>query len=790
MAVTTVIDGLARTVLETALNGIWQSVLLIGIAWGLLRLFRGANAATRHLIWFATLTAILSLPLIAVIGRHSAPAYPVEAAPLAESSPLIAEAPANSYLEGQSRDEFQLIEEPGIKEKSDSPPTVEAPPIDEPETSPQPALTVPVVTLSPITLRLLFGAWLLISVFLIGRVISSYRYIKRVKQTCVPIESHCVAPLRKWAGVQADSRSARIALTSEIRMPMAIGLRAPLVALPEQLSSGLPEDELDQVILHELGHIQRWDDWANLIQKLIEALLFFNPAVLWLSRRLCLEREIACDDLVISRTGKARSYAFCLTRLASMTRSPIRPTVAPGALTGPKQLSRRIEMLLNKQRNVSLKISRPVLLVVMVILFAALLEFKKIGPVIALAQNQLTIEQSGGRLETAPADSPAVPTAPSASTTSAAQSSEAGRDVQQAEAERKLRESIEAAERELEKTIKEHIEPQQRELEKQLRESLSGPKQAEIEKLLLEAAEAHQKEIAKHIQEVVIPQEHQLEQLIRESVDPALIEIEKKIVELAQSQSNQSDQSTLDVEVQRQQRVELEKKLTELREAQRLKRAELDAKIRELVVPQRQELQRKMRELRETHRIENRKQLQQVLEKQRDMDRQIRQSLEPKRQEIERLTKALTDEKRKEIKQLSDQMMKLKAQDAVRARKEFTETRIKGEVLRKTLTDSRRKEIERVRKERIDSRIRVDALRRHRPGSSRIEIEAVRKELAERRRLEREKPTKDLEKRLKDLEKLEQKQLKEEKEKLEKELKKEKSEKPEKDKQKDKGTLV
>jgi beta-lactamase regulating signal transducer with metallopeptidase domain len=133
-----------------------------------------------------------------------------------------------------------------------------------------------------VTLRLVSGAWLIISIFLIARVTLSYRYIKRVKRSCVPVESHWVAPLRKWAGVQTDSRSARIALTPEIRMPMAIGLTAPLVALPEQLSHGLPEDELDQVILHELGHIQRWDDWANLIQKLIEALLFFNPAVLWI----------------------------------------------------------------------------------------------------------------------------------------------------------------------------------------------------------------------------------------------------------------------------------------------------------------------------------------------------------------------------------------------------------------------------------------------------------------------------------------------------------------------------
>jgi hypothetical protein len=74
--------------------------------------------------------------------------------------------------------------------------------------------------------------------------------------------------------------------------------------------------ELKQIILHEMAHLDRGDDWTNLLQKLLRALCPLNPALFWAERHLCLEREQACDDAVLDAAGNARAYATCLTKLA------------------------------------------------------------------------------------------------------------------------------------------------------------------------------------------------------------------------------------------------------------------------------------------------------------------------------------------------------------------------------------------------------------------------------------------------------------------------------------------
>jgi len=67
-------------------------------------------------------------------------------------------------------------------------------------------------------------------------------------------------------------------------------------------------------LLHEFAHLGRWDDWTNLAQKLVRTIFFFHPAVWWIEKRLSLEREMACDDVVLAETQNPRAYAECLSR--------------------------------------------------------------------------------------------------------------------------------------------------------------------------------------------------------------------------------------------------------------------------------------------------------------------------------------------------------------------------------------------------------------------------------------------------------------------------------------------
>ncbi len=107
-----------------------------------------------------------------------------------------------------------------------------------------------------------------------------------------------------------------ICTTPDLDRPSVIGFFAPRILIPEWLYSRLTPGELQQVILHEAEHLRRRDDWTNLLQKLALVLFPLNPALAWMERRLCREREMACDEGVVQRTQAPRTYAACLTALA------------------------------------------------------------------------------------------------------------------------------------------------------------------------------------------------------------------------------------------------------------------------------------------------------------------------------------------------------------------------------------------------------------------------------------------------------------------------------------------
>jgi len=128
-----------------------------------------------------------------------------------------------------------------------------------------------------------------------------------------------------------------------------LGFLHPVILLPtEQMEL----TEAEQILRHELAHVRRRDDWANLIQHFILAAFPFHPAVWWISRRLSLEREIACDDYVLQSSARPHAYALLLANLAArMQRRP--PLLAPGASNNKTQLQQRIDMILNTRRNAS-----------------------------------------------------------------------------------------------------------------------------------------------------------------------------------------------------------------------------------------------------------------------------------------------------------------------------------------------------------------------------------------------------------------------------------------------------
>jgi beta-lactamase regulating signal transducer with metallopeptidase domain len=111
------------------------------------------------------------------------------------------------------------------------------------------------------------------------------------------------------------SQPVRLLESALVRVPTAIGIVRPVVLVPVGILTGLRAEQIDSLLAHELAHVARRDCLASLGQALAETLLFYHPAVWWVSHRIRVEREHACDDLAVAATGDAAAYARALLEL-------------------------------------------------------------------------------------------------------------------------------------------------------------------------------------------------------------------------------------------------------------------------------------------------------------------------------------------------------------------------------------------------------------------------------------------------------------------------------------------
>jgi GWxTD domain-containing protein len=125
-------------------------------------------------------------------------------------------------------------------------------------------------------------------------------------------------------------------------VPVVIGYFRPVILLPAGLATGLSTDQVEALLMHELAHIRRHDYLVNLLQSAIEGLLFYHPAVWWVSHVIRTEREHCCDDAVVALRGDVRGYAGALAALESL-RAPELLLAATGG-----SLVRRVRRLLQQ----------------------------------------------------------------------------------------------------------------------------------------------------------------------------------------------------------------------------------------------------------------------------------------------------------------------------------------------------------------------------------------------------------------------------------------------------------
>ena len=164
-------------------------------------------------------------------------------------------------------------------------------------------------------LRAIVGVWALCAALLALRMALGMLWIERSASRMGATHASWQARLSRMAQDAGVTRPVRLRILDDIASPLTAGIWRPMVLVPAALITGMPPQLLEALLAHELAHIRRHDYLLNLLQNVIEALLFFHPAVWWISRGVRLEREHIADDFAARQLGEPRRLALALSEL-------------------------------------------------------------------------------------------------------------------------------------------------------------------------------------------------------------------------------------------------------------------------------------------------------------------------------------------------------------------------------------------------------------------------------------------------------------------------------------------
>ncbi|HEX6100489.1 MAG TPA: M56 family metallopeptidase [Thermoanaerobaculia bacterium] len=282
---------LAQALGWALLHLLWQAALVAGILAAVLALMSRQSAGARYVVSCGALALVFAMFVGTTIR-----AYDPAAEPIAISSDGTATAETVKVSLSQLPVLIAESAAEGLKDRA-----------------------VATLTSARNHLPSIVGIWLLGVVLLSSRLLVSWMRAKRL------IHRSSRPASREWQRVAAHlsqalglRRAVTLLESAAVEVPSVIGSLRPIILLPASALTGMTPEQIEMVLAHEMAHIRRHDFLINLLQAVVETLMFYHPAVWWMSRQVRIERENCCDDLAVAVCGNPIQYARALTRLEEL----------------------------------------------------------------------------------------------------------------------------------------------------------------------------------------------------------------------------------------------------------------------------------------------------------------------------------------------------------------------------------------------------------------------------------------------------------------------------------------
>jgi beta-lactamase regulating signal transducer with metallopeptidase domain len=295
---------------------------LAAVAAGLMR--RRGSSASRHLVWTLAVVALLVLPIASAVLpswnipiRRQESAAPLPIAPQVTEGVTVPTTASSVALQGTA-----------ASGRTQSPTAI---------------ASISWIALLPM-------AYMAGVVLLLGRLAVEHWKTRRMLSRTTRLDDAA------WNGLLDEctaslgvARAVRLVRSREEAMPMTCGVRRPVVVIPS-IADLWDEDRRRAVLLHELAHVVRFDCLTQTLAEVAVALYWMHPGTWWMARRLRVERELACDDCVLSSGTEPREYAGHLLEIAHSLGGYRAPALAV-SMARPQQLEGRMLALLDATRN-------------------------------------------------------------------------------------------------------------------------------------------------------------------------------------------------------------------------------------------------------------------------------------------------------------------------------------------------------------------------------------------------------------------------------------------------------